>query len=94
MNSNGIIQRKVLTPNDFPDLDAVRMRLAFYEDLSNQHPKPFAWKFTRDKLADLLKRIAARAIARWLPCHPKAGCGLTLTLFLKLTTKVGRTSTS
>jgi len=28
--------------------------------LSNQHPKPFAWKFTRDKLADLLQRIAAR----------------------------------
>jgi len=55
-----IIQRKVLTPNDFPDLDAVRMRLALYEDLSNQHPKPFAWKFTRDQLADLLKRIAAR----------------------------------
>jgi hypothetical protein len=55
-----IIQRKVLTPNDFPDLDAVRMRLALYEDLSNQHPKPFAWKFTRDQLADLLERIAAR----------------------------------
>lgn len=55
-----IIQRKVLTPNDFPDLDAVRMRLALYEDLSNQHPKPFAWKFNRDKLANLLQRIAAR----------------------------------
>jgi hypothetical protein len=36
------------------------MRLALYEDLSNQHPKPFAWKLTRDKLADLLNRIAAR----------------------------------
>ena len=55
-----IIQRKVLTPNDFPDLDAVRMRLALYEDLSNQHPKPFAWKFNHDQLADLLARIAAR----------------------------------
>ena len=55
-----IIQRKVLTPNDFPDLDAVRTRLALYEDLSNRDPRPFAWKFTRDKLADLLKRIAAR----------------------------------
>jgi hypothetical protein len=55
-----IIQRKVLTPNDFPDLDAVRMRLALYEDLSNRHPKPFAWKFNRDQLADLLARIAAR----------------------------------
>ncbi len=41
-----IIQRKVLTPNDFPDLNAVRTRLALYEELSNRHPKPFAWKFT------------------------------------------------
>lgn len=55
-----IIQRKVLAPNDFPDLDAVRMRLALYEDLSNRHPKPFAWKFNRDQLVDLLARIAAR----------------------------------
>ena len=54
-----IIQRKVLTPNDFANLDAVRMRLALYENLSNQHPKPFAWKFNRDKLAALLTRIAA-----------------------------------
>jgi hypothetical protein len=54
-----IIQRKVLTPNDFPNLDAVRMRIALYEELSNRHPKPFAWTFTRDKLADLLRRIAA-----------------------------------
>jgi len=54
-----IIQRKVLTPNDFPDLDAVRAPLALYESLSNQRPKPFAWKFTRDQLAALLARIAA-----------------------------------
>lgn len=54
-----IIQRKVLTPNDFPDLDAVRVRLALYEKLSNQCPKPFAWKFDRNKLADLLARIEA-----------------------------------
>jgi len=55
-----IIQRKVLTPNDFPNLDAVRARLTLYETLSNQHPKPFAWKFSRDQLAALLVRIAAR----------------------------------
>jgi len=54
-----IIQRKVLTPNDFPSLDAVRMRLALYESLSNQSPKPFAWKFNRNQLAALLARIAA-----------------------------------
>ena len=67
-----IIQRKVLTPNDFPDLDTVRMRLALYENLSNRHPKPFAWKFTRDKLAALLARIAAheQPIGETAPTHP------------------------
>jgi hypothetical protein len=53
-----IIQRKVLTPNDFPDLAAVRLRLALYEELSNRQPKPFRWKFTREKFADWLKRAA------------------------------------
>jgi hypothetical protein len=54
-----IIQRKVLTPNDFPDLDAVRVRLGLYENLSNQNPCPFAWKFNRQKLVELLARIEA-----------------------------------
>jgi hypothetical protein len=36
-----IIQRKVLTPNDFADLEAIRLRLALYEELSNQSPTPF-----------------------------------------------------
>jgi hypothetical protein len=52
-----IIQRKVLTPNNFPDLDAVRTRLALYEELSNRTPKPFQWKFTRKKLEVWLQRV-------------------------------------
>ena len=55
-----IIQRKVLTPNDFADLEAVRLRLALYEELSNQHPTPFQWKFDRAKLTALLAKIEAR----------------------------------
>jgi DDE superfamily endonuclease len=55
-----IIQRKVLTPNDFTDLEAVRLRLALYEELSNQNPTPFQWKFDRTKLTALLAKIAAR----------------------------------
>ena len=51
-----IIQRKVLTPNDFATLDAIRVRLALYEELSNRTPKPFQWKFTRQDLMDWLKR--------------------------------------
>jgi hypothetical protein len=55
-----IIQRKVLTPNDFADLEAVRLRLALYEELSNQHPTPFRWKFDRTKLTALLAKIEVR----------------------------------
>jgi hypothetical protein len=54
-----IIQRKVLTPNDFADLEALRLRLALYEDLSNQSPQPFAWKFDRAKLVALMVKIEA-----------------------------------
>jgi hypothetical protein len=55
-----IIQRKVLTPNDVADLEAIRLRLALYEELSNQNPTPFQWKFDRAKLTTLLAKIEAR----------------------------------
>jgi hypothetical protein len=55
-----IIQRKVLTPNDFADLEAIRLRLALYEELSNHNPTPFQWKFDRAKLTALLAKIEAR----------------------------------
>jgi DDE superfamily endonuclease len=58
-----IIQRKVLTPNDFENLDAIRLRLRLYEELSNRQPKPFAWKFTRQDLTDWLKRAAPHFLA-------------------------------
>jgi hypothetical protein len=52
-----VIQRKVLTPNDFPDLEAIRLRWALYEELSNQSPTPCQWKFDRTKLTTLLAKI-------------------------------------
>jgi DDE superfamily endonuclease len=55
-----IIQRKVLTPNDFTDLEAIRLRLALYEELSNQTPTPFQWQFDHIKLAALLAKIEVR----------------------------------
>jgi hypothetical protein len=54
------IQRTVLTPNDFADVEAVRLRLAFYEELSNQNPAPFQWQFNRTKLTALFAKIEAR----------------------------------
>src|SRR6516225_9432586 len=58
-----IIQRKVLTPNDFANLNAIRLRLTLYEELTNRQPKPFAWKFTRQELTDWLKRASPHFLA-------------------------------
>jgi len=49
-----IIQRKVLTPNDFPDLAAVERRLLAFEALYNDTAVPLNWRFTR---ADLERRL-------------------------------------
>jgi DDE superfamily endonuclease len=53
-----IIQRKVVTPNDFFDLDQITDRLAAFEDRYNDLAEPFDWRFTRDDLSRLLERIA------------------------------------
>lgn len=55
-----IIQRKVLTPNDFESLEDIEHRLFLYEELSNQQPRPFQWKFDREKLLKFLERLEAR----------------------------------
>jgi hypothetical protein len=54
-----IVQRKVLTPNDFGSLEEVEQRLRLYEALSNSQPHPFKWKFTRVKLEEFLTRLHA-----------------------------------
>jgi hypothetical protein len=58
-----MLQRKVLTPNQFENLDEVRTRIALYEELTNSRPKPFAWKFTRQQLLDWLQRASPHFIA-------------------------------
>ena len=57
-----IVQRKVLTPNDFASLEDVEQRLRLYEELSNRQPRPFEWKFTRAKLVEFLKRLEAPGV--------------------------------
>src|SRR5215831_8609741 len=52
-----VVQRKVLTPNDFTDLDQIRDRLAAFEARHNAIARPFTWKFTRTDLSDLVRRI-------------------------------------
>lgn len=59
-----LVQRKVLTPNDFASLAEVEQRLRLYEELCNQRPRPFQWKFTREKLLQFLNRLEARRAAQ------------------------------
>ena len=53
-----VIQRKVLTPNDFTSLQAVVDRLDAFEHHYNQIAKPFEWNFTRRDLVALIERVA------------------------------------
>lgn len=52
-----IIQRKVLTPNDTPSLNQLRQRLLAFQNHYEVVAKPFEWRFTRNKLKELLDRL-------------------------------------
>lgn len=52
-----IVQRKVVTPNDFTSLDQVEDRLTAFEQRYNATARPFRWKFTPADLEDLIARI-------------------------------------
>ena len=53
-----IVQRKVLSPNDFDEIDVVVERLAGGEPRYHQAAKPFEWKFTTTTdLTDLMDRL-------------------------------------
>jgi hypothetical protein len=56
-----IIQRKVLTPNDFASLEEVERRLRLYEELTNRQPRPFDWRFNRTALQVLLTKLDAKS---------------------------------
>jgi hypothetical protein len=53
-----VIQRKILTPNDFDSIAAVEDRLLQFQEHYEKAAKPFQWKFTRQDLGQLLARIA------------------------------------
>jgi hypothetical protein len=52
-----IIQRKVLTPNDFQSLQHLADRLERFERHYEMIAKPFEWKFTREDLDKLAERL-------------------------------------
>jgi transposase len=52
-----IVQRKVLTPNDFTDLVEVEQRLLGFQHRYQQTAMPFDWRYTRADLDRLLRRL-------------------------------------
>ena len=57
-----IAQRKVLTPNDFPDLDTLERQLLAFGRRYEQIAQPFEWKFTRADLDRLAQRLELPAV--------------------------------
>ncbi len=54
-----IVQRKLLQPNDFTDVAALARTLNAFEQRWSSVAEPFDWRFTRDHLERLLKRLSA-----------------------------------
>src|SRR5680860_999959 len=67
-----ITQRKVLSPNDFTDLDQIEQRLSRFEDRYNQAARPFKWKFTTTDLDALIDRLDRYQRTGTNPAQPRA----------------------
>ena len=52
-----IVQRKLLTPPDFPDLQTLERQLLEFQVLYERRAKPFEWTFSRDDLNRLLRDL-------------------------------------
>jgi hypothetical protein len=55
-----IVQKKVISPNDFASTGQLAATLLAFINRYNQTARPFNWKFTAADLAELLQRISAR----------------------------------
>jgi len=52
-----IVQRKVVTPNDFTSLAAVADRLLAFQRYYEALVRPFEWTYTRRDLAAFLEKL-------------------------------------
>ena len=59
-----IVQRKALTPNDFRSLAEVEDRLLGFQQYYDSIATPFEWRFTKDDLTALMRKIAAKTAAQ------------------------------
>jgi transposase len=64
-----IIQKKVVTPNDFTSTDQLSRTLLAFVNRYDLTARPFNWKFTADDLTALLRRISQHEQA---PASPQA----------------------
>jgi len=62
-----IVQKKALTPNDFPDFEAVKDRLLSFQIRYQEVARPFSWKFTRKDLKEKLKLVSDHIIEQFQP---------------------------
>jgi transposase len=53
-----VIQKKVVSPNNFNSLEKLSETLLAFVDRYNRTAEPFSWKYTADDLKDLLRRIS------------------------------------
>lgn len=58
-----IIQRKVLTPNEFDSLTELEQRLLAFQERYEKLAAPFQWTFTRQDLAALMTKLNNKALA-------------------------------
>jgi hypothetical protein len=52
-----VVQRKVLTPNDFLFLNSLEQRLLDFQKYYEKIAKPFQWKFTKANLDEMLNNL-------------------------------------
>jgi transposase len=55
-----ILQRKVLSPNDFSNLKELEKQILDFQLYYEITAKPFEWKFTKEDLNKILKKLSAK----------------------------------
>jgi hypothetical protein len=58
-----VLERKALTPNDFPSLHALAQRILNFQRHYQAIARPFEWRFTRNDLAALLRKLDCSLLA-------------------------------
>jgi len=62
-----VVQRKVLTPNDFKNLETLEQKLIGFQSRYEEIAKPFKWKFTKEDLKRILLNLSDYDIHHVLP---------------------------